>query len=57
MSKSIWQSKKFWMAICAAILTFADKMGGMDGLTEVAYPLMVYIFGQGVADLGKSLKG
>lgn len=49
-------SKKFWMVIVGSVMqslkTLLPDYG--DIIDHVTYLIMAYIFGQGVADLGKT---
>ena len=51
--KPFWQSKKFWGGVVALAILIVDQVTGAD-LWMVALPVLVYIFGQGLADLGKN---
>lgn len=51
--KPFWESKKFWGGFIALIIMIADSTI-YPGLWKAALPIMVYIFGQGLADLGKN---
>ena len=51
--KPFWQSKKFWGGVVALAILIVDQVTGAD-LWMVALPVLVYIFGQGLADIGKN---
>ena len=51
--KPFLQSKKFWGGVIALAILIGDQYTGVD-LWMVALPALVYIFGQGLADLGKN---
>lgn len=51
--KPFWHSKKFWGGIFALGIVIGDQFTGAN-LWTVALPALVYIFGQGLADLGKN---
>ncbi len=55
--KVFWKSKKWWAAVVAAGLPVLNKLLGFDldptELVLVSSPLVGYILGQGVADIGK----
>ena len=51
--KLFWQSKKFWGGVVALAILIVDQVTGAD-LWMVALPVLVYIFGQGLADIGKN---
>lgn len=48
-------SKKFWVGVAATILGVAGLMAGYppEDIVLVTGPLMAYVIGQGLADLGK----
>jgi len=48
-----YQSKKFWAGTFAMVILVLGEIIEKD-LFNVALPAMVYIFGQGLADLGKN---
>jgi hypothetical protein len=56
--KQFWKSKKWWAAVVAAVLPIVNKVLGFDldpsELVLVSTPLVGYILGQGVADIGKN---
>lgn len=58
MEKPFWHSKKFWTAVIATavpILNHAFDIGlTQESLIQVTGPLIAYILGQGLADLGKN---
>lgn len=58
--KAFYKSKKWWAAVVAAVLPIVNKVLGFDldptELVLVSSPLVGYILGQGVADIGKNSK-
>ena len=54
--KPFWQSKKFWGGVIALAILLFDFFNPDPNkeLWIVALPVLVYIFGQGLADLGKN---
>ena len=58
MEKKFWHSKKFWAAVVAAgvpILNHLFKAGlTQDVVMQIVGPIVAYILGQGLADLGKN---
>jgi hypothetical protein len=60
MEKQFWHSKKFWAAVFAATAPLFNHVFHM-GLTsevmmQITGPVLAYILGQGLADLGKNSK-
>lgn len=58
MEKKFWHSKKFWAAVVAAGVPIANHFFNL-GLTQeivmqIVSPVVAYILGQGLADLGKN---
>lgn len=55
--KAFWKSKKWWAAVVAAAIPVLNKVLGLDlnanELMMVCSPLVGYILGQGIADIGK----
>lgn len=54
--KGLLGSKKVWMSIVGVIVAIAGKQGLDLDVTEVMAviaPIMAYIVGQGIADVGK----
>ena len=55
--KPFWESKKWWMAIIAALVPAANMVFGfgfsVEQVATVIVPLAAYIAGQGLADFGK----
>lgn len=55
--KPFWESKKWWMAIIAAVVPLANGIFGMglsvEQVATVVVPLAAYIVGQGIADHGR----
>lgn len=54
IEKPFWKSKKFWGGIIALVIILLDPIFPDAELWQVALPILVYIFGQGLADLGKN---
>tara|TARA_Y100000287_G_C14175246_1_gene331954 strand:+ start:893 stop:1081 length:189 start_codon:yes stop_codon:yes gene_type:complete len=58
--KVFWKSKKWWAAVVAAAIPVLNKVLGLDlnpnELIMVCSPLVGYILGQGIADIGKNSK-
>ena len=58
--KSFWKSKKWWAAVVAASIPVVNKLLGLElnghDLVMVCSPLVGYILGQGIADVGKNAK-
>lgn len=58
MEKPFWYSKKFWTAVIATavpVLNHTFDIGlSQENVTQIIGPLMAYILGQGLADLGKN---
>ena len=58
MEKSFWQSKKFWAAVVATgvpIINHVWKLGlTEDAVMQIVTPIVAYVLGQGLADLGKN---
>ncbi|MFC1968209.1 hypothetical protein ACFLVX_02310 [Chloroflexota bacterium] len=52
--KPFWQSKRFWGGVIALIILIIGQVAGSEDLWKVALPVLVYIFGQGLADIGKN---
>jgi len=53
LEKPFYKSKKFWGGAIALVILLVDEFVTQD-LWRVALAPMVYIFGQGLADLGKN---
>ena len=55
--KEFWKSKKWWAMAIAVSIPVLNRVLGLnmegDELTLVITPLVGYILGQGVADMGK----
>ena len=51
--KPFWQSKKFWGGMIALTILLVGYFIKQD-LLPVAAPALAYVFGQGLADLGKN---
>ena len=58
--KQFWKSKKWWAMSSAVSIPILNRILGLDmtydELTLVITPLVGYILGQGVADIGKNKK-
>jgi len=58
MEKQFWHSKKFWAAVVAAgvpILNHFLSLGlTQEVVMQIVSPIVAYILGQGLADLGKN---
>lgn len=58
MEKPFWHSKKFWAAVVAAgvpLLNHFFQVGlTQDVIMQIVGPIVAYILGQGLADLGKN---
>ncbi len=53
--KPFWKSKKFWGGVIALIILLVSTyVPAAADLWKVSLPALVYIFGQGLADLGKN---
>lgn len=59
--KPFWKGSKFWMGVAAALVPplnhFLDLGLSIEQVASTIGPLMAYILGQGLADLGKNKKG
>lgn len=53
LEKPFYGSKKFWGGVIALVILLVDEFVTQD-LWRVALAPLVYIFGQGLADLGKN---
>ena len=60
MEKKFWKSKKWWAMVVAASIPILNKVVGLEfnttDVVAVVSPLIAYILGQGVADIGKNSK-
>jgi hypothetical protein len=58
MEKPFWHSKKFWasaVATAVPILNYVYDLGlTQDAVMQIVTPILAYILGQGLADLGKN---
>jgi hypothetical protein len=58
VEKKFWHSKKWWAMLAGVLVPVINKVSGLDlGIGEILTitgPLLTYILGQGVADLGKN---
>ena len=58
--KQFWKSKKWWAMLIGVVVPIANK--GLDlnlsieELQLVIGPLIAYVMGQGIADIGKNKK-
>lgn len=58
MEKPFWHSKKFWAAAVAAGVPIINHIWGLgftqDTMMQIVTPIVAYVLGQGLADLGKN---
>ena len=58
--KQFWKSKKWWAMAIAVSVPIGNKLLGlnltMEELQLVIGPLVAYVMGQGIADIGKNKK-
>ena len=58
MEKSFWHSKKFWAAAVATGVPIINHVWGLgltqDAIMQIVTPIVAYVLGQGLADLGKN---
>jgi|TARA_A200000159_G_scaffold88123_1_gene81623 hypothetical protein len=58
--KQFWKSKKFWAASMAVLVPMLNHFLGWnmdhEAVTTVMTPMLAYVVGQGMADLGKNAK-
>jgi hypothetical protein len=58
MEKPFWHSKKFWAAAVATAVPIINHVWGIgltqDAMMQIVTPIVAYILGQGLADLGKN---
>lgn len=58
MEKPFWHSKKFWAAVVATAVPIINHVWGLgltqDAIMQIVTPVVAYILGQGLADLGKN---
>lgn len=56
--KPFWHSKKFWASLIAALvpgLNFTFGLGlAVEEVSTIVIPIVGYVVGQGMADLGKN---
>ena len=52
--KPFYESKKFWGGVVALVIMLIDSVFPEHELWMAAMPALAYIFGQGLADLGKN---
>ena len=59
-SESFWKSKKFWASVIAVVVPMSNHAfdWGMDvdSVVTMMTPMLAYILGQGMADMGKNKK-
>ena len=60
MEKQFWKSKKFWASVAAVLIPMSNHFLGwnMDhnAIVTMMASMIAYIFGQGMADMGKNSK-
>ncbi len=60
MEKTFWKSKKFWASVIAVVVPMSNHMFGwgmdVDSVVTMMTPMLAYILGQGMADMGKNKK-
>ena len=60
MEKTFWKSKKFWAYVIAVVVPMSNHMFGwgmdVDSVVTMMTPMLAYILGQGMADMGKNKK-
>ena len=58
--KEFWKSKKFWAACIAVTIPLCNQIFGLnidsEAVTTMMTPMLAYVVGQGMADLGKNSK-
>tara|TARA_Y100000593_G_scaffold28235_2_gene56410 strand:+ start:1077 stop:1361 length:285 start_codon:yes stop_codon:yes gene_type:complete len=58
--KQFWKSKKWWAMAIAVSVPLANKILGLNLTLEelqlVIGPMVAYVMGQGIADIGKNKK-
>ena len=58
IEKKFWHSKKWWAMLAGVLVPIANKSFGLELSTveilTITGPIITYILGQGVADLGKN---
>lgn len=58
IEKKFWHSKKWWAMLAGVLVPVANKSFGLELSTveilTITGPIITYILGQGVADLGKN---
>jgi hypothetical protein len=58
MEKPFWHSKKFWAAAVSAAVPIANHIFDLgltqESIIQIVTPVVAYILGQGLADLGKN---
>mgnify|MGYP003134823617 CR=1 FL=1 len=58
MEKPFWHSKKFWAAAVATSVPIVNHFFGwgltQEAIMQIVTPVVAYILGQGLADLGKN---
>jgi hypothetical protein len=60
MEKTFWKSKKFWASVIAVVVPMSNHAFGWgmdaDSVVTMMTPMLAYILGQGMADMGKNKK-
>jgi uncharacterized membrane protein YqaE (UPF0057 family) len=60
MEKTFWKSKKFWASVIAVLVPMLnhhlDWGMDVDSVVTMMTPMLAYILGQGMADMGKYKK-
>ena len=58
--KQFWKSKKWWAMLIGVVVPIANKVLDLnlsiEELQLVIGPLIAYVMGQGIADIGKNKK-
>lgn len=58
MEKQFWKSKKFWAACIAVSIPMVNQALDLnidhEAVTTMMTPMIAYVVGQGMADLGKN---
>jgi len=58
MEKPFWHSKKFWAAAVATGVPIINHVWGLgltqEAIMQIVTPIVAYVLGQGLADLGKN---
>lgn len=60
MEKKFYHSKKFWASVIAVAVPMSNHCFGwgmdVDSVITMMAPVLAYILGQGMADMGKNKK-